>query len=453
LKSKNLKSEGFQQNFWNAVTLFRVNGRFSISLIDEDHAQSVREELKKRVQGAAYFIEENSFHLDPNNTKPISSLDSKSFRSISARSVKSLVPLQVAFRNVPQEDNPLSPHIIYEPIKDKIKPKKIDIDALLYYPLSGPLSNVPVLLNEQISQQIDYIIDTAIAFPQYPQVSMYHFSVPGIEQVITLAYPMDPLVNDESYLVKLRQRYHELFELPMDRPLIRIVNAVSFSSSKSGDRLFNVHEGLSTPAGTSALVQGQYEYYHYMQDHFDDNGWGCAYRSLQTIESWFQHQNFTNKPVQSHQDIQKMLYGLGQRDKKFIGSREWIGSLEISAVLDKYLGIPSKILHVSKGSEISNHYRQLLDHFEVHGTPVMIGGGQLAYTLLGISYNESSDKVMFLILDPHYTGKDELPQIQKKGWCGWKDISLFKESYFYNLCLPQNPIAKKSLTSNSLQLI
>jgi len=24
-----------------------------------------------------------------------------------------------------------------------------------------------------------------------------------------------------------------------------------------------------------------------MQDKFDDNGWGCAYRSFQTIVSWF----------------------------------------------------------------------------------------------------------------------------------------------------------------------
>jgi len=46
---------------------------------------------------------------------------------------------------------------------------------------------------------------------------------------------------------------------------------------------------------------------------------------------------------------------------------------------------------------------------------------------------------MFLILDPHYTGKDDLATIQNKGWCAWKDVSLFKEKYFYNLCLPQSP--------------
>jgi len=194
-----------------------------------------------------------------------------------------------------------------------------------------------------------------------------------------------------------------------------------------------------------------------MQDHFDDSGWGCAYRSLQTIESWFLHQNLSNKPIQNHLETQKMLYVLGQREKNFIGSHEWIGSLEIAAVLEKYIGITSKILHVSKGPDIALHYRQLLDHFEVHGTPVMIGGGVLAYTLLGIAYNESNEKLMFLILDPHYTGRDDLEIILKK-WCAWKDISLFKNSNFYNLCLPQNPTAVSKRSSaasstNPLQLI
>jgi hypothetical protein len=39
--------------------------------------------------------------------------------------------------------------------------------------------------------------------------------------------------------------------------------------------------------GEQAVVQGNYAYHHYMQDNFDDDGWGCAYRSLQTIISWF----------------------------------------------------------------------------------------------------------------------------------------------------------------------
>jgi hypothetical protein len=34
----------------------------------------------------------------------------------------------------------------------------------------------------------------------------------------------------------------------------------------------------------------------------------------------------------------------------------------------------------------------------------MIGGGVLAYTLLGVAINEVTGDAAFLILDPHYTG-------------------------------------------------
>lgn len=57
------------------------------------------------------------------------------------------------------------------------------------------------------------------------------------------------------------------------------------------------------------LVQGIYSYHHYMQDRLDDKGWGCAYRSLQTICSWFQQQGYVERPVPSHKDIQQVECG------------------------------------------------------------------------------------------------------------------------------------------------
>ncbi|KAG7267543.1 hypothetical protein CRUP_005927 [Coryphaenoides rupestris] len=56
------------------------------------------------------------------------------------------------------------------------------------------------------------------------------------------------------------------------------------------------------------LVQGVYSYHHYMQDRMDDNGWGCAYRSLQTLSSWFLQQGYVEqRPVPSHKEIQQMV--------------------------------------------------------------------------------------------------------------------------------------------------
>ena len=51
------------------------------------------------------------------------------------------------------------------------------------------------------------------------------------------------------------------------------------------------------------------------------------------------------------------------------------------------------------------------------GTPVMIGGGVLAYTLLGVDYNERTGQCAFLILDPHYTGADDLKRVQSGAPC------------------------------------
>ena len=37
--------------------------------------------------------------------------------------------------------------------------------------------------------------------------------------------------------------------------------------------------------GQVYTVTGKYSYHHYMQDRINDDGWGCAYRSLQTLIS------------------------------------------------------------------------------------------------------------------------------------------------------------------------
>lgn len=46
-----------------------------------------------------------------------------------------------------------------------------------------------------------------------------------------------------------------------------------------------------------------------------------------------------------------------------------------------------------------------------------IGGGVLAHTILGVDWNESTGDCKFLILDPHYTGGENLKVIQDKVSC------------------------------------
>ena len=97
-------------------------------------------------------------------------------------------------------------------------------------------------------------------------------------------------------------------------------------------------------------------------------------------------------------------------------------------------------MNVSSGLELTTKARELKDHFLKEGTPIMIGGDLYAYTILGVDIKEDSDDVRFLILDPHYPGNDtNFKNILQKGWCAWKEVSMFKADAFYNLCMPLRP--------------
>ncbi|CAI5979210.1 unnamed protein product [Closterium sp. NIES-65] len=297
--------------------------------------------------------------------------------------------------------------------------------------------------------------------------------------------------------VDMRMTLHHRLGLPLDRPMLRIASSLALAThtaapdatqasskggypsvscfamlclvmpsrlspslthtaapdathaSSKGLRLWDVHVGLPRlphSAGSKQyLVQGSYEYYHYMQGRIDDSGWGCAYRSLQTIVSWFRIQQYTSLPVPTHRCIQEALVEIGDKDAAFVGSSQWIGAIELSFILDHLLGVTCKVLTVSSGADMPSNGRQLAHHFSTQGTPVMIGGGVLAYTLLGVDYDEATGECAFLILDPHYTGGEDLKAIRSGGWVAWRKAKtdggadFFVRDAFYNLLLPQRP--------------
>lgn len=47
-------------------------------------------------------------------------------------------------------------------------------------------------------------------------------------------------------------------------------------------------------------------------------------------------------------------------------------------------------MNVSSGRDLASKGRELANHFDTQGTPVMMGGGVLAYTLLGVDYSEAT---------------------------------------------------------------
>ncbi|XP_023686369.1 ufm1-specific protease 2 [Paramormyrops kingsleyae] len=292
-------------------------------------------------------------------------------------------------------------------------------------------------LTDMESAVLRHISGTSLLVPQ-----PFHFHLPEPTGLVTLVYPTGV---PDAQLESFRKEMHVRFALPEDRPYLRRANAYHFPGEPFKDGyLRNPHLALSHPALEDAkpfLVQGVYSYHHYMQDRMDDSGWGCAYRSLQTICSWFQQQGYTERVVPSHKEIQQALVDVGDKPSSFVGSRQWIGSIEVQAVLDQLLGITSRILFVSQGSELVNQGRELASHFQREGTPIMIGGGVLAHTILGVLWSETTGDIRFLILDPHYTGGEDLQLVTDKGWCGWKGMDFWDQRAYYNLCLPQRPRA------------
>ncbi|XP_072040093.1 ufm1-specific protease 2-like [Amphiura filiformis] len=325
--------------------------------------------------------------------------------------------------------------------------------ASLYLPLSVPvivpstshLSELHMLCTEGIQRQLrameTCLINHSIKSGSVCVPKPHHFQPGYLHHFLTLLYPVG--IPDQQ-LEDFRRQVHEQFLLPLDRPLFRRTNAYMFPSDRKGDvYLTNTHVGLApsgVEGGTPSIVQGTYAYHHYMQDHFDDNKWGCAYRSLQTLFSWFRHQGYMDHSIPTHREIQQALVDVQDKPANFVGSRQWIGSIEVSTVLNQLLGVTSKIMFVSSGAEMASKGRELAVHFQTQGTPVMIGGGVLAHTILGVDWSDKSGDIKFLILDPHYTGGEDLKVIQDKGWCGWKGLDFWDQTAYYNLCLPQRPI-------------
>ena len=89
---------------------------------------------------------------------------------------------------------------------------------------------------------------------------------------------------------------------------------------------------------------------------------------------------------------------MGDKPSSFVGSREWIGSQEVSYVMSSLLDVDGKFIILDRGSDFLKHVRQLRNHFLLQGTPVMIGGGVLAFTCLGVQWNEEMKECKLLIL-------------------------------------------------------
>ncbi|KAL9915903.1 probable Ufm1-specific protease 1 [Glossina fuscipes] len=189
--------------------------------------------------------------------------------------------------------------------------------------------------------------------------------------------------------------------------------------------------------GQTYLTLGDFQYFHYGCDGYQDHGWGCAYRSLQSMCSWILNKKGQSENVPSIEEIQKTLVMLGDKNQKFIDSRDWIGALEVCYVIDALYNVPSKIIHVTKLEKLENHIESLAKYFQDIGGFVMMGGDMDASSKGIAGMHRDRENTYLLIVDPHFSGvPTSVQELIDKGYIRWRNINEFIDNSFYNLCLP-----------------
>ncbi|GBP55420.1 Ufm1-specific protease 2 [Eumeta japonica] len=138
------------------------------------------------------------------------------------------------------------------------------------------------------------------------------------------------------------------------------------------------------------------------EEGIQSKGWGCGYRTLQSICSWLNYNGSTPtlKQIPTIRDIQQLLVDMEDKPKSFLNSREWIGSVEVCLVIDKLYDVPCKIFHVNKGRDLQKIVTVLQNHFEKNGSPVMMGG-DVDCSSKGVMGLHIGDNVEYLLIMLH----------------------------------------------------
>ncbi|XP_065367773.1 probable Ufm1-specific protease 1 [Calliphora vicina] len=199
----------------------------------------------------------------------------------------------------------------------------------------------------------------------------------------------------------------------------------------------NANDG--SVSGQTYLTRGDFYYYHYGCDGHLDQGWGCAYRTLQTMISWILNKGFCNTQlnVPSLREIQETLVRIEDKPKGFVCSRDWIGALEVFYVVDSLYDVPCKIIHITRSEELNDYVDTLISYFNDYGGFVMMGGDMDAASKGIAGVHTNGKDTYLLIVDPHYSGVPaSIHDLIKDGFIRWQNIKEFVDSSFYNICLP-----------------
>ena len=288
----------------------------------------------------------------------------------------------------------------------------LQLDALVYARRDAPLRAALVELQLALAAQAHSLATLHLAAAPSAasahsvRASGYAFQPPQLPLFHCMAYVLPAGDASEPSLREQRKTAHFRLGLPLNQPLLRTSNALVGSLGGEAARgggsipgiLRDVHVGLGPSGlknGRVSLVQGSYEYFHYMQwtghgqsgytKPYDDCGWGCAYRSLMSLISWFRLQGYTTYANPTHYEIQKVLVEhCGQDPSTLLGKKMWLGSQDLSYFLEYALGVTCRTEVFHSGDDVSSGGRKLAHHFDTEGTPIMCA----AYPECALPYEE-----------------------------------------------------------------
>ena len=199
----------------------------------------------------------------------------------------------------------------------------------------------------------------------------------------------------------------------------------------------------ASSSSTTHLVNGSVRFYHYGQGGIRDHGWGCGYRTVQSILSWIQPAELPP----SIPELQQILDG-ATSDGTTSGNNSWIGVPDAVVLLDVLHDASVRILPLRSGADALAHMPTLAAHFDGGGGPLMVGGGGDVYSKTVVGVRVGAEAAL-LILDPHYAGPPaggpgaSIETLRAEGWASWKPLSCLSPHSFYNIALPI-PLKKAS---------
>ena len=150
-----------------------------------------------------------------------------------------------------------------------------------------------------------------------------HFSPPDLGHAVTVAYPSRPGTAARRACWNLTRVWVPSASvtlgavLPMDRPALRVGNAMDAGVGHLGENVGASAERHAIPPGLpashvvgTALRARVVRYYHYMQDRFDGGGWGCCPVSADAVFV-VSTAALLVRAVPTHRGIQECLCRIG----------------------------------------------------------------------------------------------------------------------------------------------